>query len=69
MMNFLKKLRCIIFKHRYYVLEHFSKETRKIGCMRCPTTWAMNDRIGLMVEWCPDFDVFYETYEKDKDNV
>jgi len=47
----MNKIWCWIFEHKYYVVQKFSNETRRVGCRRCPKTFGMNDRVKSFIPW------------------
>lgn len=46
-------------KHKYYTIEEFSDDSRKVGCRICQKQWAMNDRLKALVGWDDDFEKLY----------
>lgn len=62
--DFFTWLGCKIFKHKYYVMEEFSKNERKVGCHICDKMWAMHDGVKSFLLWDREFeDLYYELPE------
>lgn len=50
----MKRLLCWFGVHKYYVLQHFSKDVRRVACKGCKKTWGMNDRVQAFIKWDSD---------------
>lgn len=59
-MNFIQRLICAIAGHRYVVERNLSPNARKVGCIRCNSSWAMHDPTKTFVPWDAEFDEFYK---------
>lgn len=55
----LKRLACWVFGHRYWVVQHFTPETRRVACHRCKGSWGMNDRVQAIIPWDADLEAMY----------
>ena len=38
-------------RHKFYVVQEFGDQTRRVACKKCKRQWGMNDRVQVMVEW------------------
>jgi hypothetical protein len=47
----IQKIKCIFGKHKYHIIEEYSKDVRKVGCKRCLRQWGMNDRVQAFIPW------------------
>ena len=56
----LRKLRCWLLGHRYYVIQEFSKTDRRLGCRNCKKTWGMNDNQCCLLDWDSELEEMYE---------
>ena len=54
--DFFTWLGCKIFKHKYYVIEKFFSEARKVGCHICDKMWAMHDGVKSFLPWDREFE-------------
>lgn len=59
-----KQLLCYILGHRYYIIQEFNCESRKVGCHRCHATWAMHDPTRSFLPWDADLDELYADYPR-----
>jgi len=50
----------LLKRHDYFVIKHFSKTVRKVGCRRCGRKWGMNDRVKTFLEWDGDLAELHE---------
>jgi|DEB0MinimDraft_3_1074331.scaffolds.fasta_scaffold08462_4 hypothetical protein len=50
-MNYLKAIKCLLFGHKYRIVQQFSKTVRRIKCDCCGGDWGMNDRVRVIVKW------------------
>lgn len=50
---------CWFFGHEYYELVRFSSHARKLGCLKCPKQFAMNDDVQALLPWDADFEKLY----------
>ena len=57
----IARLCCLVFGHKYVVERLFSPIARKVGCTRCGSSWAMNDRVRAFVPWDGEFEDLYRT--------
>ncbi len=66
MKNIWHKFLHLFGRHRYFVVEEFSFECRKLGCKLCKKTFAMNDHVKALLEWDSDFEeLYYGKHAKD----
>jgi len=56
----LHKLWCFVFGHRYEVLQHFGRNSRRVICHRCGGDWGMCDSVQSFVPWDGDLAEHYE---------
>jgi hypothetical protein len=47
----IQKIKCLLGKHKHYVVEKYSKDVRKVGCKNCSKQWGMNDRVQAFIPW------------------
>lgn len=52
----IQKIKCLLGKHKYYVIEKYSKDVRKVGCKICAKQWGMNDRVQAFIPWDKDLE-------------
>ena len=57
----IARLCCFVRGHKYVVERLFSPVSRKIGCARCGSTWAMHDGVRTVVPWTGEFEEMYRT--------
>lgn len=52
---------CFVFDHRLTVIQEFSSNQRRVGCLRCRHEWAMHDGHQAFLPWDDDFVDLYHT--------
>jgi hypothetical protein len=58
----IKRIKCLIGLHKYYVLIHLTKCCRKLGCRHCNKEFAMNDNLQVIVPWDDEFEEIYKIF-------
>jgi hypothetical protein len=53
---FIRRLKCRFGRHDYYVIQHYSRTMRKVGCQHCDMTWGMNDTVMAFIPWDHELD-------------
>ena len=56
-----KKLICLLFGHKYYIIRKISPTVREVGCYRCHKEWGMNDEVHGFVELDDDIIALHDT--------
>jgi hypothetical protein len=64
MINWIKKLSCLVWTHKYYFIEPLSDSSCKLGCKKCHQQFAMNNNVGAIVPWNPEFEEFYKALDE-----
>lgn len=49
--TFFAHIACTMLGHCYFVIRHFTAESRKVGCERCGKCWGMHDGVRAFVPW------------------
>lgn len=57
----LRQLTCLFTGHRYHIKQRFNNTCRRVECLRCERTWAMNDSLQVFLPWDDDFTRLYES--------
>lgn len=55
------RIGCWIFGHQFFVVQEFSKYSRRIYCPCCGLDQAMNDDVRVVVPWDKDFEEMYRS--------
>lgn len=58
----MSKFACWIFGHQMFVVQTFSKTSRRIACDRCRGEWGMNDDARAVIEWTPELAEMYRSF-------
>lgn len=56
----LKKLKYLLFGHKYHIIQRFSKTSRRVECLRCGGDWGMNDQVRAIIPWCGELEEMYQ---------
>lgn len=53
---------CFFIRHKYKLAQKLSPQVRRIGCIRCHKSFAMNDDIRSLLPWDAEFHRLYESH-------
>ena len=59
----IKRIKCALGRHKYYVAKELTPWSRKVGCRGCKKMFAMNDDAQIMLPWDDDFENLYRELE------
>lgn len=62
-MEKLKHFMCFIFGgHKYRIVQHFSRTSRRVKCDRCKGDWGMNDDVQAFLPWDTEIEEMYSSF-------
>lgn len=56
------KVSCWFGVHRFIIVQVFSEESRRVHCLHCKQSFAMNDRTRMPIPWDRSWHELYEHY-------
>lgn len=45
--------------HKYRIVQHFSRVSRRVKCIKCKGDWAMHDETKSFLPWDTEFEALY----------
>ncbi len=56
----IKRIKCFLGYHKYYVAKELTIYSRKIGCKNCGKFFGMNDDSRIVIPWDKDLEELYK---------
>jgi hypothetical protein len=65
----LKRIKCRLGYHKYFLVKELTPWSRKIGCKHCGTFFGMNDDAKVVLPWDSDLEQMYKTIGVINDHI